>query len=247
MTEDFEINSTSQLGQDLWVIDTLNYKENGFFLDIGALDGVTHSNTYMLENRYNWNGICIEANPYVIHMLSSNRNCMCVNSLLYSEEGLIKDFHCGNELSFLPNKNRDIDIDYFKKYLEKQNVEYHKITMKTSTISKILDIYNAPFVIDYMSVDTEGTELDILKAFPFDDYHVNTITVEHNAGHIGNNYQKEIRDFLENNDFEFVKSNDPVENWNHGPVEDYYKNKQIYLTDTKQGTSVKVTQYILPN
>ena len=239
------INSTSQLGQDLWVIDTLNYKENGFFIDIGALDGVTHSNTFLLENKYNWNGICVEANPFVLHMLSSNRNCMCVNALLYSKPNILVDFHCGNELSFFSNPNRNIDINNFKSYLKQKNVDYHKIKMKTTTTSKILDIYNAPYVIDYISCDTEGTEIEILKAFPFDDYHVNTITIEHNAAHIGNQYQKEINDFLTKHEFEFVKSNDDIENWNHGPVEDFYRNKNIYQTDTKQGTTVKVTQYLL--
>lgn len=245
MDETAEIQSTSQLGQDLWVIDTLDYKNNGFFIDIGALDGVTHSNTFLLENKYDWNGICIEANPFVLHMLTSNRNCMCVNALLYSKENILKEFHCGNELSFMANKNRNIDINTFKEYLHTKNVDYHKIVMKTSTISKILDIYNAPYVIDYISCDTEGSELEILKVFPFDEYHVNTITIEHNSAHIGTTYQNEIREFLEKNNFEFIKSNDDIGNWKHGPVEDFYKNKDIYLTDTKQGTTVKVTQYIL--
>ena len=52
--------SSSQLGQDLWVIDTMKYKKNGYFVDLGALDGLTHSNTLMLENKYSWSGICVE-------------------------------------------------------------------------------------------------------------------------------------------------------------------------------------------
>jgi len=245
MTDISDIQSTSQLGQDLWVIDTLNYKTNGFFIDIGALDGVTYSNTFLLENKYNWIGICVEANPFVLPMLSSNRNSMCVNALLDSKPDIIKEFHCGNELSFVENKNRKIDINEFKSYLKKNNVDYHKINMKTCTINKILEIYNAPYVIDYISCDTDGSELDILKAFPFDEYHVNTITIEHNSAHIGNKYQLEIREFLEKNGFEYVKGNDDVYDWGHGPVEDFYKNKLIYLTDTNQGTTVKVTQYLL--
>ena len=37
--------------------------KNGYFIDIGALDGVTMSNTYLLETRYDWTGICVETNP----------------------------------------------------------------------------------------------------------------------------------------------------------------------------------------
>jgi|TARA_B100000963_G_scaffold361963_1_gene401365 FkbM family methyltransferase len=244
--KDRDIISSSQIGQDLWVIDTLNFKRNGYFLDLGALDGTTHSNSAMLERKYGWNGICVEANPDVFPMLSSNRECMCVNSLLDSVNNEIKEFHCANELSYVENENRNMTLEQLKLLLLQKNMPYKSILMKTRTISKILEIYNAPFVIDYLSLDIEGKELDILKTFPFDDYHINTITVEHNAPHIGDKYRNEIRKVLEENDFIFVKGNDDIHNWGHGPIEDFYKNKNILVTDSDEGTTVKVTQYILP-
>ena len=243
---DNEIISSSQIGQDLWVIDTLDFKKNGYFLDLGALDGRTHSNSLMLEKKYGWNGICIEANPEVFPMLSSNRNCMCVNSLLDSENDVVKEFHCADELSYVENENRNMTLEQLKLLLKANNMPYKSVLMKTRTISKVLDIYNSPYVIDYMSIDIEGKEIDILKTFPFDDYHVNTITVEHNSPHIGEKYRMEIRKVLEENDFIFVKGNDDIHNWGHGPIEDFYKNKSILVTDPDEGTVVKVTQYILP-
>lgn len=241
-----DIISSSQIGQDLWVIDTLNFKKNGYFLDLGALDGRTHSNSLMLERKYGWNGICIEANPDVFPMLSSNRNCMCVNSLLDNINDAVKEFHCADELSYVENENRNMTLEELKFLLKQNNMPYKSVMMKTRTISKILDIYNAPYVIDYMSIDIEGKELDILKTFPFDDYHVNTITVEHNAPHIGEKYRLAIRKVLEDNDFIFVKGNDDIHNWGHDSIEDFYKNKSILVTDPEEGTTVKVTQYILP-
>ena len=241
-----DIISSSQIGQDLWVIDTLNFKKNGYFLDLGALDGRTHSNSLMLERKYGWNGICIEANPDVFPMLSSNRNCMCVNSLLDNINDAVKEFHCADELSYVENENRNMTLEELKLLLKQNNMPYKSVMMKTRTISKILDIYNAPYVIDYMSIDIEGKELDILKTFPFDDYHVNTITVEHNAPHIGEKYRLAIRKVLEDNDFIFVKGNDDIHNWGHDSIEDFYKNKSILVTDPEEGTTVKVTQYILP-
>lgn len=239
------INSQSQVGQDLWVIDTLNFKKNGYFLDLGALDGKTHSNSIMLERKYGWTGICVEANPYIFPMLSSNRHCMCVNSLLDNSNDVIKEFHCANELSYVENENRNMSLEELKILLKAKNIEYNSVLMKTRTISKILEIYNAPYVIDYMSLDIEGKELDILETFPFDDYHINTITVEHNSPHIGDTYRKKIRNLLENNGFHFIKGNDDIHKWGHGPIEDFYKNKQIIITDSNEGTTVKVTQYIL--
>lgn len=241
-----EIVSSSQLGQDIWVIDSLNFKRNGYFLDLGALDGATDSNSLMLEMKYGWNGICIEANPDVFPMLSSNRDCMCVNALLDSDEGEIKTFHCANELSYVENDNRSMPLEELKKLLIKRNIAYKSVKMKTRTISKVLEIYNAPYVIDYMSIDIEGKELDVISTFPFDDYHINTLTVEHNAPHIGESYRMKIRKILEDNDFVFVKGNDDIHGWKHGPIEDFYKNKSILVTDSNEGTTVKVTQYILP-
>ena len=56
-------NTYSQLGQDLDVIKHYNFKENGFFVEIGANDGISLSNTYLLEKKYNWKGLCIEPLP----------------------------------------------------------------------------------------------------------------------------------------------------------------------------------------
>lgn len=240
--DDENISSFSQLGQDLWVIDTLDYKNKGFFIDIGAADGIIHSNTNLLEKKYQWNGICIEANPFLIPMLTSNRSCMCVHALLHSSENEIKDFYCANEISFIDNKNRPLTIEQTKNYVQNNGYQFHAIKMKTSKINKILETYNCPYVVDYISCDTEGTELDILKEFPFDEYHVNVITVEHNAPHIGNKYQKELRSFLEDNEFRYIKGNEDIHNWGHGPIEDFYINKNIYKTD---GTIFKATQYLL--
>lgn len=67
--------STAQAGQDYWVYgETFNEKTNGYFVDLGAHNGCHLSNTYLLEGRYNWNGICIEANPKTFEQLRKNRN-----------------------------------------------------------------------------------------------------------------------------------------------------------------------------
>ena len=63
------MESYSQIGQDLWVQETLKNKKNGYFLDIGAHDGIYLSNTYLLEKNYNWNGLCIEGNPLIVDSL----------------------------------------------------------------------------------------------------------------------------------------------------------------------------------
>jgi len=63
-----------------------NEKRNGYFLDIGAHDGIHISNTYLLERRYGWSGICIEANRDTFLKLQKNRKATCVNACLDSCE-----------------------------------------------------------------------------------------------------------------------------------------------------------------
>jgi len=242
---DIDIEYTSQLNQDKWVIKNLNYKNNGFFLDIGASDGITHSNSYVLEKYFDWKGICVEPDPYSYKMLNNNRDCICDNSLLDETEANVHTFHSAQGLSFINNPNNPTDLDKLKKYANDKGFFYDQIRMKTDTISSVLEKYNAPFVIDYLSIDIEGMEYSVLKSFPFDDYHVNLITVEHNAPHIGQKYRLKIRKLLENNSFEFIKGNDDIHGWGHGSIDDFYKNKNLLKTDPNHGTTVTVVQYIL--
>ena len=67
------IETHSQAGQDLWVLETLKNKKNGFFLDIGAYDGLKYSNSYLLEKNFNWNGLMVEAHPCNYNSLKNNR------------------------------------------------------------------------------------------------------------------------------------------------------------------------------
>ena len=64
----------SESGQDFFVLDQLYYKQNGFFVDIGASDGITGSNTFVLEKFYKWNGICVDPNPSTLKSLCGARD-----------------------------------------------------------------------------------------------------------------------------------------------------------------------------
>ena len=82
------MKSFSQLEQDLHVIDYYKGIHNKYFVEIGAHDGITMSNTLLLERDYLWHGICIEADPKNYEKLIKNRNTfnICVNPAIYSEK-----------------------------------------------------------------------------------------------------------------------------------------------------------------
>jgi FkbM family methyltransferase len=168
--------SYSQLGQDLEVIKFYNNKENGFFIEIGASDGINLSNTYLLETHYKWKGICCEPIPNNFKNLVKNRpNSICYDEAVYNSSGLTVIFDIANNFDLLSGISNHIDC-------HKSAVDVNKETIQVQTISllDVLNNANAPLFIEYMSLDTEGSEFEILKNFDFEKYTFGLIDVEHN-------------------------------------------------------------------
>ena len=174
--------SKSQLFQDLFVLFNSNEKRNGTFLEFGATDGFSLSNTYLLENSYEWKGVLAEPSPQWCESLNKNRpNCKIINDCIYSESGKSLDF-------FVSNTGVLSTIEEFKHSDLKSMPGNSKIrnsggySTKVSSIS-LNDVFIKYFnssPIDYMSVDTEGSELEILRNFDFKKFGPSILTVEHN-------------------------------------------------------------------
>jgi FkbM family methyltransferase len=201
----------SQIGQDKWVHSVIGDKPDGYFIELGACDGLLYSNTLFFEKELNWNGICIEPNDIYYSQLERNRKCNKSNELAFSESGVLVDFSMCDTVSGIVDNN----IGPFTK---KDTIQ-KKIT---TTLANILDKFKAPNVIDYLSLDVEGQEYNILSTFPFDKYKFRCLTVEHNEPHVGPEQRTKIRELLENNGYTFMKGNDDVLNWGHGPIDDFY-------------------------
>lgn len=158
----------SQAGQDLWVFgEAFNERHHGYFVDIGAHDGLYLSNTYILERRYNWNGICVEANPETYAHLRQNRRTNCINACLDSTERLV-DFAKRGVMGGIVSPNTD----------NKETAAHEIVQLKTQTLESLLQTANAPHEIDYLSIDIEGAEESVLGTFNFNDYQFNCITIE---------------------------------------------------------------------
>jgi FkbM family methyltransferase len=187
----------SQHGQDKWVLEKLNYKKNGFFIDSGAYRSQNLSNTYVLEKDFGWNGICIEPQPNLYKELSENRKCTVVKCTLDDKIGEA-NFIYADGLSGILENMCAFDYNRVSNLPEYRNKNLKELTKKTSTvlISDILEEYKAPEIIDYWSLDTEGSEYPILKSFPWHKHKVILLTVEHNQGepHCSNvrNYMSEL-------------------------------------------------------
>lgn len=160
----------SQAGQDYWVYgESFNEKKCGYFLDIGSHDGLYISNTYILESKYNWSGICIEANPITFEKLKKNRNVICLNVCLDQSEGEV-------EFALRDVMGGIVDDDCDNNGIDTDSNE--KIKIKTISLNRILEDNQAPRIIDYLSIDVEGAEERILAEFDFHKYIFRCITIE---------------------------------------------------------------------
>jgi FkbM family methyltransferase len=168
--------SKSQLRQDLFVLSELNFKKNGFFVEFGATNGKDLSNTYLLEKNFGWTGILSE--PAIIWKAEIEKNrphSFIETSCVWNVSDLTLKF----------NETKKPELSTINIYSEKDG---HSLARKSgnhydvSTISlnDLLKKYNAPQHIDYISIDTEGSEFEILNAFDFDEYTFGIITCEHN-------------------------------------------------------------------
>ena len=170
-------DSKSQLLQDLVIAYLFKHQGPGYFCEFGAADGKTLSNTFMLEHQLGWRGIVCEPSLKWHEALRSNRNCIIDADCVFSESGL--------ELIF--RETADGMLSTIADYAESDiHAELRQVgeqyVVKSISLSDLLKKHNAPKNIDFLSVDTEGSEWDILKNFPFSEYSFGAIFVEHNFG-----------------------------------------------------------------
>ena len=184
--------SHAQILQDLWVLFMLKEKREGFFVEFGACDGVTLSNTLLLENGYGWTGILAEPNPHWSVGLKSNGRCRISKKCIAAESGHSAPFA---HIPAMPELSRIADIvpdDIHERNGNRGQTD--QIHVETLSLLDLLRENDAPEMIDYLSIDTEGSEYEILKTFDFAVYRFRLISVEH----AGETHKREsIRSLLE--------------------------------------------------
>jgi FkbM family methyltransferase len=163
--------SRSQIFQDLFVLYSLGEKRDGYFVEFGAGNGEFLSNTVVLERSFGWRGIVAEPGRNSHQKLNKSRRCIIDLRCVWNETGkqLLFSESSETELSTLVAFKQANDAQASKEY-----------RVETVSLNDLLSEHSAPAEMDYLSIDTEGSELDILKAFDFSRYKFSVITVEHN-------------------------------------------------------------------
>ena len=167
--------SKSQLRQDLFVLCLENYKRNGFFVEFGATNGIDLSNTYLLETEFGWDGILAEPAVCWQHDLKLNRRAVIEERCVWSSSGGQIEF---NETA-IPELST-MDTYSYSDLHRGDRKKGKRYMVETISINDLLKEYKAPRHIDYLSIDTEGSEFEILSSLDFERYSFGVITCEHN-------------------------------------------------------------------
>jgi hypothetical protein len=169
------LKSKSQISQDLFVISHLNFKRGGFFVEFGATNGIDLSNSYLLEKEYGWKGILVEPAKCWHAGLHKNRDCYIDENCVWSESNCSLVFNETTLAELATIHNFSSNDGHAK---SRENGKLYGVN--TISLNDLLDKYSAPAEIDYLSIDTEGSELNILNSFDFSKHSFKVITCEHN-------------------------------------------------------------------
>ena len=169
----------SQAGQYKFVYDNFfREKKNGYFLEIGAFDGIQGSNCLFFEKFKNWNGLAMEPSPSQFEKLRSNRKCKLINKAASAISGKmtfieIDSSSSDSQLSglekYYPDKSQSV--------LKKNNLK--KYMVEVLTFDEILKNVDKE-VIDYCSIDIEGAETALIENFNFSNYKIKVLSIENN-------------------------------------------------------------------
>lgn len=183
MPNTIEYFSQPATRQDEWVLS--QSQGPGYFIEIGAHDGVRHSNTLTLERFFNWTGLLVEPNPRLFKLLQRNRpDCAHSDECIGPRDDFQQSFvigDAGGSDSFSGLIEHMSDEWYEGHARHKSRIEH----MDTTSLRSLLEKNICPTTIDYLSLDVEGAELAILESFfgrprlhrP-GDYRINLLTIE---------------------------------------------------------------------
>lgn len=203
-SERFSQGYQSQIGQDMF-LNRWFFKNRGpgFFVDVGAYDGIVGSNTFYLEKHLQWNGIAFEPNPPTFEALRANRSCQLIQGCAYDQDGEIsflglsrreqstaKSRRPGSVLSMIFDSNHGgAMLGGIPAHMNQVRwVEWIRKAMKLDQTVQTVPCYRIDTVlkncgveiVDFLSIDVEGAELEVLRGIDFERVQINVICIEHN-------------------------------------------------------------------
>ena len=169
------LNNGSQFGEEKFILNYFDKKYKGKFVDIGCFHPTRHNNTYTMYKQ-GWCGINIDLNPLTIELFNFFRTKDININAAISDNEENKTLYFINELN-TQNTLEANHLSFLKKHHNIKEEEISKQEIMTKRLDKILDNYNFN-EIDFMNIDVEGHELNVLKAIDFLKYNIKFICIE---------------------------------------------------------------------
>lgn len=172
----------SQFQQDKYINETyFANKTDGFFVDIGASDPEQASNTLFFEKK-GWSGILVEPNKKDYEKILKCRKTPAENIAIYKETGTFKFLLCGGYIKVLSGLLHEQHPQHLQRIVNEffeHGDSMELVNMQTMTFEDLLKKYNRT-TVDYLSIDTEGSEYAILNSIDFTKFYIKCISVENN-------------------------------------------------------------------
>lgn len=182
----------AQAGQDRIVADVFARKRDGFFVDLAANHPVYLSNTRTLERDFGWRGICIDGNPELRHELARHRSCSVVGSVVAASRDTTVTFRKfqvadwqTNSSSWEHGLSGIVSTPSWWEWLTGATAKHGDAVTtvderaKATTLANILETFKMPHSgVDYLSLDVEGAEEEVLRTFPFGSIPIRVLTIE---------------------------------------------------------------------
>ena len=175
----YQGQSQSQIGQDTMVMALTDHKRNGYFVEFGVMDGAQFSNTLVLERDLGWQGIVCEPGRTFHAALVQNRTCSIDTRAVHEVSCQLLEFK--ETLTELGLSGLTDFFDAGECHTARRQASAGATYLvQTVSLNDLLDQHLAPHKIDYLSMDTEGSEYAILESFDFDRHRVAIFSIEHN-------------------------------------------------------------------
>ncbi len=184
--------SYSQYGEDLIIDKLLNLKDKGFYIDVGAFDPESLNNTKLFFDR-GWKGINIDPNPDTIRKFNEKRpSDTNLNFGIANKEGTLK------AVLFENCKSYTLSEKLIKQHEQEQTKVINSINIPVKTLKSIFTEYVKDVKVDFISIDTEGLDLQVLEGNDWEKYRPKVICVEtYNEQGENIDYRQRIHNFME--------------------------------------------------
>mmetsp|Transcript_2886 Transcript_2886/g.7009 ORF Transcript_2886/g.7009 Transcript_2886/m.7009 type:complete len:320 (+) Transcript_2886:518-1477(+) len=205
----------AQAGQDRVVAAIFDNKQSGYFVDLAANHPIYLSNTRTLERDFGWQGLCIDGNAELLNELARHRTCTVVGSVVAAEKDssiTFRKFRAANwqtnrsawehGLSGIVSSGTDNKPSWrqwlFGQSKPSVDVDVVDEVAQATTLVNVLSSFGMPNSgIDYLSLDVEGAEWEVLRSFPFRTHTIRVITIERPSSR--------VRALLRSNNFTYAR------------------------------------------